>query len=39
MTHRLTDALALAAVLALVWLVATRLAVVWGPDACWTSCA
>ncbi len=38
MTNRLTDALALLALLALGWLLLTRIGFVISDDACWTSC-
>lgn len=38
MTDRLADTLALIALLAFIWLAATRLDVILSPDFCWTSC-
>ncbi len=38
MTNRIIDVTAAAALLGFVWLAVTRLAVVFGPDACWGTC-
>ena len=38
MTSRLTDVLALLALLAVAWLLLTRIGFVISDDACWTSC-
>ena len=38
MAGRLTDTLALLALLAFIWLAATRLDFIMSPDSCWTSC-
>lgn len=38
MTGRLIDTIALLALLAFIWLAATRLGFIISPNSCWTSC-